>query len=153
MFDSTQETNKHKKRVKELLEDCSQKLFFRGILHDDSKLLSPEKQVFDEFTPKLKTSEYGSEEYKSFLNHPDMKMALKHHYEKNSHHPEHYENGIKGMNLIDLIEMICDWKASSERHQSGDLKKSIMFNQKRFGYSDELKDILLNTVEFLFGVK
>jgi len=113
--------------------------------HDQSKLVSPEKEVFDKFTPKLATSTYGSEEYKGFL--AAMKPALDHHYAKNSHHPEHYENGIQGMSLLDLIEMLCDWKAATMRHNDGDLAKSIEINQKRFGYSEELKGILINTAK------
>ena len=76
-----------------------------------------------------------------------MKPALEHHYKENRHHPEHFENGIKGMTLIDLVEMISDWKAASERHNNGDIIKSIEINQKRFGYSDDIKQILLNTVQ------
>jgi hypothetical protein len=45
--------------------------------------------------------------------------------------------------------MICDWKASSERHEDGDVYKSIEINQDRFGYSDDLKLVLKNTVDFL----
>ena len=60
-----------------------------------------------------------------------------------------FENGMKDMNLIDLLEMICDWKASSERHADGDVYKSIEINQKRFGYSDDVKALLKNTVDFL----
>lgn len=36
-------------------------------------------------------------------------------------------------------------KAATLRHNNGDLRKSIEMNQRRFGYSDELKQILLNT--------
>lgn len=57
------------------------------------------------------------------------------------------EFGISGMNLIDLIEMLCDWKAATIRHNDGDIRKSIAINQKRFGYSDEMKRFMLNTVE------
>ena len=59
---------------------------------------------------------------------------------------------IEFSNLIDLVEMICDWKAASERHADGDIYKSIEINQQRFGYSDELKIILKNTIDFLEGV-
>ncbi len=104
----------------------------------------PEVSVFDEYTHKLKNSTYGSEEYKQFL--VEMKPALDHHYANNRHHPEHFEKGISDMDLIDIIEMICDWKAATERHDNGDIEKSIHLNQARFGYSDELKSILLNTV-------
>lgn len=69
----------------------------------------------------------------------------------NSHHPEFYENGICGMNLLDLVEMLCDWKAATLRHNDGDIRRSIEINQKRFGYSDELKQILLNTLQFIEG--
>lgn len=80
-----------------------------------------------------------------------MRPALDHHYALNRHHPEHFEDEIKGMNLIDIIEMICDWKAASERHAVGDIHKSIVINQERFGFSDDLKAIFINTVDILDG--
>jgi hypothetical protein len=119
----------------------------RSRVHDLSKLESPEKEIFDEYTPKLKGSTYGSDEYFSFLR--EMKVALDHHYANNDHHPEFYENGIKDMNLLSLVEMLCDWIAATKRHADGDIRKSIEFNQTRFGYSDELKGFLLNTVNYL----
>lgn len=115
--------------------------------HDASKLEDPEFPIFVEVTPKLKELTYGSEEYKEQLK--QMKVALDHHYEVNSHHPEHYPDGIKGMNLIDIMELICDWKAASERHADGDINKSLEINQKRFGYSDDLKMIMKNTIELM----
>lgn len=146
-YDSKLDTLKHKKRVLELISKVNTDLMFRGLTHDDSKLEEPEKSKFDEYTPKLKNLEYGSKEYKEALKGLDN--ALVHHYEMNDHHPEHFENGIKDMDLISLIELICDWIASSERHDNGDPIKSIDINQERFGYSDDLKEILKNTVERL----
>ena len=43
------------------------------------------------------------------------------------------------LNLLDLIELFCDWKASTLRHNDGNIKKSIEINQNRFGYDDILK--------------
>ena len=140
-------TREHISRVSSLLLTCIQQLAEKSILHDKSKLEDPEKPIFDEYEKKLKGLEYGSDEYKATLE--EMKPAIKHHYEVNRHHPEHYENGMKGMNLLDLLEMFCDWKAAGERHETGDIKKSIEVNQKRFGYSDDLKEIFLNTAELL----
>ena len=54
--------------------------------------------------------------------------------------------GLEGMNLLDLIEMLCDWKAATLRHNDGDMLKSLEINAKRFGYSDELKQIFKNTI-------
>jgi hypothetical protein len=35
----------------------------------------------------------------------------------NSHHPEHYGNrGISGMDLFDVVEMMCDWMAAARRN-------------------------------------
>jgi hypothetical protein len=78
-----------------------------------------------------------------------MKPALDHHYQENQHHPDHWEYGILDMSLIDLLEMIIDWKASAERQTSANIFRSIELNQKRFGYTDELKQILINTVNEL----
>ena len=61
--------------------------------------------------------------------------------------PQYYEDGIRGMDLLDLIEMLCDWKAATLRHADGDINRSIKENKERFGYSDELKQIFINTLK------
>ena len=122
----------------------------RGARHDESKWSEEEWNLFLEYTPKLKNCTYGSPEYVQYLK--ELKPALDHHYQCNSHHPEHhigFDSGIKGMNLVDIMEMLCDWLASTKRHADGDIFKSIEINQKRFGYSDDVKAILSRTAEFL----
>jgi len=141
------ETMKHIMVVQTFLCEVMKELLRRSVAHDDTKLNPPEEDIFEVYTAKLKDCTYGSDEYKQYL--AEMKPALDHHYKCNRHHPEHFDIGIKGMNLIDLIEMLCDWMAASERHADGDIWNSIEINQKRFGYSDELKQILLNTVDAL----
>lgn len=148
MYDSRKDTQEHITKVGEFLTKLQVELEERKRSHDYSKLKDPEKAIFDEFTPKLKSCTYGSDEYKRYLE--SMKIALDHHYSENRHHPEHFENGIQDMNIVDICEMIADWKAASLRHADGDIIKSIEINQKRFGYSDELKSILINTVKQCF---
>ncbi len=143
-YDCTADTLKHIKRVNELLILAAQEVLLRATRHDDSKLSLAEKKTFDKFTPKLKGSTYDSEEYKGYLK--EMELALSHHYQNNSHHPEHYPDGINHFDLFDLIEMLFDWKAATERHADGDIMKSIEKNTKRFGMSDQLAKILRNTV-------
>lgn len=53
------------------------------------------------------------------------------------------------MNLIDLLEMIADWKASTLRHADGNIFHSIEVNKGRFNLSDQLVKILVNTVPLL----
>jgi hypothetical protein len=70
------------------------------------------------------------------------------HYVQNTHHPEHYPNGVDGMSLLDLIEMLMDWKAASERHPGGmNIACSIDLSSQRFSVGEQLKQILLNTAK------
>lgn len=141
------ETIKHIEKVRKYLKVFTDKITNRGIEHDKVKLESPEVEIFAEFTPKLADTTYGSEEYNTYLK--EMKVALDHHYANCRHHPEHFAKGINEMTLVDLIEMLADWKAASERQNNGNILKSIEMNAQRFGYDDQLKQILLNTVRML----
>lgn len=144
-YDSKEDTEKHIETVRYFIDLIISELSHRKTKHDQSKLSVHEKPIFDNYTPKLKNSTYGSDEYKEFLK--EMKVALDHHYKSNRHHPEHFENGIKDMNLIDIIEMFCDWKAATLRHDDGDIKKSVVINKERFGYTEELERLFNNTIK------
>jgi len=142
-----QETKKHIDLVGDLIVKLINELDKRIFFHDYSKLNEPEIEGFIKYTPKLKNCTYGSEEYKQYLK--ELKPYLDHHYQNNRHHPEHFENGISNMNLVDLIEMFCDWFAATKRHNDGDIYKSIDINKNRFGYDDILTNIFKNTVQLL----
>ena len=53
------------------------------------------------------------------------------------------------MTLIDLLEMFCDWKASSLRQNDGNLLKSIEVNADRFNIDNQLKQIFMNTARMI----
>lgn len=144
MYDSEADTKEHIDRVQQFMAVMVGQLAHRRAIHDKSKLEPPEKPMYDEFTPKLRELTYGSDEYKACL--AQMGPALQHHYAANSHHPEHYKNGINGMNLLDLVEMLADWKAAGMRHADGDMSKSMEINRVRFGMSDQLFGIFQNTL-------
>lgn len=146
-YDSRPETYEHIGVVANYLHEVVKELLDRARDHDATKLVDPEKDTFDEYTPKLRESTFGSDDYKNNLF--NMRVALEHHYEHNRHHPEHFAQGIHEMNLIDLTEMICDWLAATKRHSDGDIRQSIEINQERFGYGDEIKRLLHNTVDVL----
>lgn len=129
----------HRNKIQEEINIFCKNLQHRATIHDLSKLKSPEFEIFKEYAPKLKYFNFGSDEYKQCL--ADMKPALDHHYANNSHHPEYHENGIKDMNLLDIFEMFCDWKVVAE-----DMKSSLDICQERFKFSDELKQIFLNSI-------
>lgn len=144
-YDSTMDTLNHIMEVQKYLFFVSRNLKFRAAIHDQSKLSGIEKKIFDEWTPKLAGVDYGTPEYYDMLK--ELKPALDHHYANNSHHPQHFPDGVEGMNLLDLVEMFCDWMAATKRHDNGDIRKSIAHNEKRFNISPQLSKIFLNTVE------
>ena len=94
-YDCTRDVIEHIGRVRYWMNEFATNLTRRANIHDKSKLEEPEKSMFDEWTPNLKRVEFGSEEYKQALE--GMGEALKHHYQVNRHHPEHYENGVNGI--------------------------------------------------------
>lgn len=141
------ETIKHIETVRKYLRVLTDMLTTRGVKHDASKLESPELEIFTEATPKLAGLTYGSEEYEESLK--EIKPALDHHYAANRYHPEHFPDGIDDMTLIDIIELLCDWKASSLRQHDGNLLKSIELNAQRFGFSKQLKKIFINTAKLI----
>ena len=141
--DSGPETREHIRQVAERLKNVCTELRDRAYFHDASKLGPTEKPIFDEVTPKLKGLVYGTDEYRASLK--ELGPALTHHYANNSHHPEHYPNGIAGFDLLDLIEMYCDWAAATLRTKDGDMAKGIEINIERFKIEGPLADILRNT--------
>lgn len=144
-YDSRPDTYAHIAEVRDRLICVAMDILDRANVHDNSKLSEPEVSVFNEYTPKLKDSTYGSDEYKTFL--AGMGRGLRHHYLHNDHHPEHHENGVRDMDLVQVTEMLADWKAATLRHADGDLRRSIEQNAERFGYGDEFTRLLLNTAE------
>lgn len=149
IHDAIVDTKDHITRVQHYMGQIVADLIARSNYHDASKLESPELEIFAVYGPKLKNSEYLSDEYKQNLS--EMKPALDHHYANNSHHPQYYSNGVNGMTLMDLVEMLADWKAAGERHKNGNIFESIKQNTERFNLSPQLVDILTNTANELYG--
>ncbi len=149
--DVMRQTIDHTLRVGTLMLQCTEDLNRRAVVHDRSKFDPEEFESFAQETPGLRSLTYGSDEYKAALNR--IRPAIDRHQKGNRHHPECHENGVADMNLIDLIEMLADWKAATERHADGDLKRSIEMNAERFGYGDEMVNLLWQTALYLGWLK
>jgi hypothetical protein len=145
--DSTQDTLEHIGKVQDRIQEVCNNLTVRAVRHDLSKLVEPEKSGFDVLSAQLSTLVYGSAEYRAALE--AGKDTIAHHYSVNTHHPEHYPDGVGGMSLLDVVEMLCDWKAASERTKQGSIAQSLAHNKERWHISDELASILANTVKEL----
>ena len=145
--DSLPDTKAHIERVQILLGEASDNLAKRAQCHDASKLVEPEKSAFDRLKAlQLSGMDYGSEEYRACLR--KEKPAIEHHYAHNSHHPEFYPYGLDGMSLFDVMEMLLDWKAATERMKNGgDIRRSLEINRERFKISPQMESVLANTIK------
>jgi len=142
-YDSSEDARRHIREVITRLEAVCEELRRRGELHDKSKFDELEKRSFDEVVPRLKGLRWESDEYREEIR--ALGPALIHHYAHNRHHPEHYANGVSGMDLVDVIEMYCDWAAATLRHEGGDLLRSIEVNVEKHEITEPLAEILRNT--------
>jgi hypothetical protein len=148
MIKNDMETLKHIQKVRENIFKMILDLEQRMLNHDRSKLESPEREIFGEHHEELGKTVYGTPEYTALLE--KVRPAIDHHYSKNSHHPEYYKDGINDMNLLDVLEMLLDWLASTERVKNGNIRKSIEHNTTRYGMSPQLAQIMLNTINRYF---
>lgn len=118
--------------------------------HDNSKLKEPEISLFSSnISVFTNDNEYLSVEYNELIKQIDE--GIQRHYSKNRHHPEHFENGIDDMNLIDLLDMLFDWMASNKKYKNNyeEIEKMIKKQQDRFDISPQLINILLNTTKLI----
>ena len=136
-FDSSADILQH------ILEVRVTELLRRGRVHDASKFSEAEKPAFDEAIPLLRGVSYGLTEYAEVLSR--LQPAFDHHYSFNSHHPEHYgAEGIAGMDLFDLVEMVCDWIAAAKRNPKDGV--NLTYNIELFSIQDQLAAIVANTL-------
>jgi hypothetical protein len=142
-YDSRAATLKHIHLVRDRIETFVAALLARGRVHDASKFSDAEKPTFDAVMPLLRGIAYGSPEYEALVE--QAKPALEHHYRANSHHPEHYgDAGLSGMDLFDVVEMVCDWMASAARKPDDGVK--LEYNVRQLGIEPQLASIIANTL-------
>lgn len=151
MTESEKDTRTHILWVGVRLNEAIYNLEERRRTHDLSKLEEPELSGYDGLSQALQGLTYGTPEYRAAF--APFKEIIQHHYASNTHHPEHWANGIEDMSLLDIIEMLADWKAASERG-NGDFKHSLEVSIARFHLDDDrLGEILTNTAKELGWIK
>lgn len=141
-------TKSHIARVQALMADFEAKLHDRACFHDESKFSEVEIEPLARMQMLIDRegqAPYGSQEYKRRT--AMLGPMLEHHYENNSHHPEHYPEGVDGMDLLDVVEMFFDWKAASERGEESAMNLTAAC--ERFRVSPQLQRIFENTADRL----
>jgi hypothetical protein len=135
---------KHRYYVSFFLMKLIEDLFLRSNVHDVSKHSDEEFEGFRKSIYYLK-GPWGQE------NRPpeileQLNESLQIHYKRNDHHPEHFENGMEDMDLVQLLELIADWRAAMIGQDNHDIDETIATGQERFGYPDFMAKILKNTL-------
>ncbi len=137
-----QEIEQHREKITKAIHQFNQLLASRARLHDQSKLEEPQLSAFAAL-PRCDAIEYGTDRYLTRLE--QLGAALEHHYSLERHHPEHYEDGVAGMTLVDLVEMFIDWQVTWSDHGAGTFSQVIERNRERFSLDTQLTRILHNT--------
>ena len=146
-FDFLTDTLIHISEVQEELEKFCHELKVRGIKHDRSKLQEPEFSIFVSTREQFKKANYGTPEYAAVAE--IASSAVDHHYKNNRHHTKYHPDGVYSMNLIDIIELICDWKVASRRSPDKTFEDSLEECFKRYNIVGQLKKVVLNTLRDL----
>lgn len=142
----TEDLQKHKDLIKNILYNFSFKLKERADNHDNSKYSNEEKDVFEN-VDNIKREDFNSyEQYFSYTK-PLIQKALDHHYSNNRHHPEHFKNGVEDMNLLDILEMVADWESSASCRGT---QLDTNYSFKRFNIEPQLQKIILNTLKIMY---
>jgi hypothetical protein len=141
--------NNHKSKVKRLVDTIIADLSLRGIVHDNSKFDKDELLLNIKYGKKSMACKFGSKKYLYYRE--KSKRASESHYKKkkNRHHPEHFKDGINGMTLVDIMEMVLDWRAATENHRvPTSLNVSIEMARKKYSIDDQLVKIIYNTAKY-----
>jgi hypothetical protein len=141
-------TYAHILEVGRLMSVLTAEMSARALTHDKSKMLVEDARIYARMAKEMSGLPYGTPAYKAVFE--KYRLFIRNHHISNRHHPEYFSDGIRGMNLVDLSEMLCDWIASRSKNRGGSILRSIDVGQKRFGFSDELRAVLLNTVVSFF---
>lgn len=100
---------RHVLTVQKLIRRFSYRLLERADTHDLSKFANDELGGMIEIDAIADEKGLNSREYMGALSGPAIQL----HRSRHSHHPEYHPNGIKDMSILDVIEMVCDWKAAN----------------------------------------
>ena len=146
-FEVLLDTIQHVSEVKENLEDILSDLRKRAEAHDRSKFADPEFSTFVSTRPEFKKANYGTPEYEAVC--VKAKVGVDHHYAENRHHVGFHENGVDDMNLMDLLEMLADWKAASRRSPDLTFEDSLPRAFKKYEMDETIQRLMTNTIRYL----
>lgn len=119
--------------VQSLVRRISYRLMSRADVHDLSKFSPDELGGMIAIDRIADEKGLNSPEYMAALSGPAIQL----HHSRHSHHPEYHQNGIRSMSLLDLIEMVCDWKAANQLRGHPEWNESVNMMTERLNLPGE----------------
>ena len=139
---------RHIMLVQAAINKITAELNRRGLVHDVTKFQEDEFLGFVKLNQADKLYGYGTPEYKAALAENN---AVELHTSRHSHHPEYYHNGVNEMNLFDLIEMVCDWRAANQVYGVTTFEESLQKSMDRFGLNENQRFVVRLIAEAIVG--
>lgn len=138
----------HKRRILDQTEKVCNYLIEVAKVHDNDKVESGYVyDTYQEYFPKLKEIDYGTEEYVAY----EKEYFKQAHYfhAQNRHHYYNPNNKLDDIDLFDLLEAIFDIRQSQIQYSDYEIEK-IMTTFKTKGVLDlNLEELAFNTLKKL----
>lgn len=141
------DTLMHVAEVQERLEDMIHDLRKRGLCHDRTKFQELEFDTFCRTRPRFKGVKFGTPDYDAVVE--EAREAVEHHHHHNRHHTTYYDGGIEDMNLLDVLEMLADWRAAARRSKGQSFEESLPKAFERYNVPEVLREMIGRTIQYL----
>ena len=130
---------RHIMTVQSRMRAIARRILNRADSHDLSKFAPDELGGMIEIDAIAEESGLNSPQYMEAIKGPAIGL----HRSRHSHHPEFHSDGIKDMSLLDLIEMVCDWKAANQVRGHPEGRQSVNMMIRRLELKDEYRFVVL----------
>lgn len=136
-------------------KEMQEQIWNRVMHHDDSKTKAPEYvpyvwrywkvKCLTEGVPENLKDSFTVEYFKDPSLDQEIRDGIFHHITHNRHHPEWHPDH-DDMNMIDIIEMVCDWYAVSKEYGTNidDWVKDVV--PRRYHFGKTKKQMVLKTI-------
>lgn len=142
---------RHREVVADFLHNFSDYFRARAREHDQTKLRFDEFEGFARINKVARNHAFGTPEYDASMEEAKKPGGCIHlHFSRNAHHPE-FHDSEKDMGLLDLMEMVMDWKAASMTYGTNTLAESLPIQLERHDFDPWQVRVIHEMVKLLDG--
>jgi hypothetical protein len=145
----------HKEKVSLNIKRIMDELYGRQLSHDNDKIVNDAIfEPYDKYSDRLRSLKFGSVEYNQLLNNElseaiDIHSQNRHHFNSNQYKQEYH------IDLVDLLEHICDVRAALERnleYTDEQIRDKLIgaFNIENISNLPNISNLIENTINNYF---